>query len=310
MAADLTPVFATYFARNRGPVPGDPENRQPPDFGMSARLDGAVVELALVFRAGSAYCCSQWGCHLNLDEGKRWEWLRRELSARRVEAPPRLELRLTVVIEAGAMFFDFRQPGSIAPRMVQFRGGRGTPVSGGSHRGRQPRRLPCGVVEMTFNELVRTPGECGLLTRQGKGLGQILQERRVGATRPGRLSWQQGGSSRNLPIDPQSRRPQVKGEGLRMLDLPYSLVIEATDEPDFFGFYSPDLEGFTGIGHSIEDCLYQARWGMKEYVELLAEWGLPIPSPGGDPTVLIRNAGKAPADKETAPSWWSEPIIA
>ena len=31
-----------------------------------------------------------------------------------------------------------------------------------------------------------------------------------------------------------------------MLDLPYSLVIEATDEPDFFGFYSPDLEGFTG----------------------------------------------------------------
>ena len=28
----------------------------------------------------------------------------------------------------------------------------------------------------------------------------------------------------------------------------YSLVIEATDDPTFFGFYSPDLEGFTGIG--------------------------------------------------------------
>ena len=43
-----------------------------------------------------------------------------------------------------------------------------------------------------------------------------------------------------------------------MIDLPYSLVIEATDEPDFFGFYSPELEGFTGVGHSVEDCLYQA----------------------------------------------------
>lgn len=44
-----------------------------------------------------------------------------------------------------------------------------------------------------------------------------------------------------------------------MIKLPYSLVIEATDEDDFFGFYSPDLEGFTGIGHSIEDCVFRAR---------------------------------------------------
>jgi len=36
-----------------------------------------------------------------------------------------------------------------------------------------------------------------------------------------------------------------------MIELPYSLIIEATEEPDFFGFYSPDLEGFTGIGHSL-----------------------------------------------------------
>jgi len=31
-----------------------------------------------------------------------------------------------------------------------------------------------------------------------------------------------------------------------MIDLPYSLVIEATAEPDYFGFYAPELEGFTG----------------------------------------------------------------
>ena len=76
-----------------------------------------------------------------------------------------------------------------------------------------------------------------------------------------------------------------------MIDLPYSLVIEATKDPGFFGFYSPDLEGFTGIGHSIEDCLYKARWGMVEHVRLLRERGLPVPKPSPNPTVLIRNEG-------------------
>ena len=27
-----------------------------------------------------------------------------------------------------------------------------------------------------------------------------------------------------------------------MIELPYSLIIEATEEPDFFGFYSPTLK--------------------------------------------------------------------
>jgi predicted RNase H-like HicB family nuclease len=75
-----------------------------------------------------------------------------------------------------------------------------------------------------------------------------------------------------------------------MIELPYSLVIEATSEPDFFGFYSPDLEGFTGIGHSVEDCLYQAKWGMKEHVELLREQGLPVPAPNPDPMITVHNA--------------------
>ncbi len=74
-----------------------------------------------------------------------------------------------------------------------------------------------------------------------------------------------------------------------MVDLPYSLVIEATDEPDFFGFYSPELEGFSGVGHSVEDCLYQARWGMKEHAELLVQRQLPVPTPNLDPVITIRN---------------------
>jgi hypothetical protein len=110
VATDVTPVFAAYFARNHGPVPCDPEARVPPDYGVSASLGGAVVELALTFRTGSAYCCSEWGCHLNLYEGKRWERLRWELSGSGLEVPPRLELRLTVAIEAGALFFDWSRP--------------------------------------------------------------------------------------------------------------------------------------------------------------------------------------------------------
>ena len=74
-----------------------------------------------------------------------------------------------------------------------------------------------------------------------------------------------------------------------MLNLPYSLVIEATEEPDFFGFYSPDLEGFSGIGHSIEDCLYQARLGMKEHVALLVEQGLPVPPVNPNPESTVSN---------------------
>lgn len=74
-----------------------------------------------------------------------------------------------------------------------------------------------------------------------------------------------------------------------MLELPYSLVIEATDDPNFFGFYSPELEGFTGVGHSVEDCLYKARWGMKEHLELLAEQQLPVPPTNANPTVTIQN---------------------
>jgi predicted RNase H-like HicB family nuclease len=80
-----------------------------------------------------------------------------------------------------------------------------------------------------------------------------------------------------------------------MINLGYSLVIEATEDPNFFGFYSPDLEGFTGIGNSIEDCLYTARWGMSEHVSLLRERGLPVPSDSQDPKVTIQNARPVPA---------------
>ena len=80
-----------------------------------------------------------------------------------------------------------------------------------------------------------------------------------------------------------------------MIDLPYSLVIEATEDPDFFGFFSPELDGFTGIGHSIEDCVYKAKWGMKEHENLLVEQGLPAPPKAQNPTIIVQNEKKLAA---------------
>jgi len=75
-----------------------------------------------------------------------------------------------------------------------------------------------------------------------------------------------------------------------MIDLKYALAIEATEDPVFFTFYSPDLKGFTGVGNSVEDCLYKAKWGMEEHISLLKERGLPVPKRNPDPTVTIKNA--------------------
>jgi predicted RNase H-like HicB family nuclease len=92
------------------------------------------------------------------------------------------------------------------------------------------------------------------------------------------------------------RQPESKKGIEVMIDLKYSLIIEATSDPNFFGFYSPDLEGFTGVGHSIEDCLYKAKWGMEEHVALLADQNLPVPKQNSNPTVIVRNeAALAPA---------------
>ena len=77
-----------------------------------------------------------------------------------------------------------------------------------------------------------------------------------------------------------------------MIELPYSMIIEATEDPDYFGFFSPDLEGFSGIGHSVEDCLFRAKWGMKEHIELLKQQDLTVPPYNPDPIITIQNEKK------------------
>jgi len=75
-----------------------------------------------------------------------------------------------------------------------------------------------------------------------------------------------------------------------MIDLKYSLVIEATEDPNFFCFYSPDLPGFTGVGNSVEDCIYKAKWGMLDFLEELKKLGTEAPKPIRNPRVVIQNS--------------------
>ena len=75
-----------------------------------------------------------------------------------------------------------------------------------------------------------------------------------------------------------------------MIDLKYSLTTEATEDPNFFSFYSPELEGFTGVGSSVEDCLYKAKWGMLEHVAVLEQENMPVPAANPNPQVIIQNA--------------------
>ena len=87
-----------------------------------------------------------------------------------------------------------------------------------------------------------------------------------------------------------------------MIDLKYSLVIEATEDPTFFGFYSPDLEGFTGVGQSVEDCIYQARHGMEEFLGFMKEQGHPAPRPSRRPYIKIVNARRSRASGARTPA--------
>jgi hypothetical protein len=53
--------------------------------------------------------------------------------------------------------------------------------------------------------------------------------------------------------------------------------------------------GFSGIGFSIEDCIYRAKWGMREHVEVILDKGLSAPPANADPTITIRNIKSAKA---------------
>ena len=85
-----------------------------------------------------------------------------------------------------------------------------------------------------------------------------------------------------------------------MIDLKYSLIIEANEDHNFFSFYSPDLEGFTGVCHSVEDCLYKAKWGIEEHLATMKELKLKIPKSNPDPDVVIKNLKRTKVGVQSA----------
>jgi predicted RNase H-like HicB family nuclease len=139
---------------------------------------------------------------------------------------------------------------------------------------------------MKFSELVRLLGREGFSLVKEKGLDPVLRQGWSSTPDSCRFSWREGSADRDVSRNFESGRTET------MITLPYSLIIEATEDAEFFGFYSPDLEGFTGVGHSIEDCLYKARWGMADHTQTLREQGLPVPTPNSNPTIVIQNEPK------------------
>ena len=113
-----------------------------------------------------------------------------------------------------------------------------------------------------------------------------------------------GGSQRLIRLDyhgstefPPNLPCHIEGSGAevtecKMIDIPYSLVIEATEDPEFFAFYSPDLSGNRGIGHCLADCLNKPRHWMKEFMNTLKALNLPVPEQNPHPTIVIQNDRK------------------
>lgn len=107
---DISPIIREYLSTNLGPDPTRPGCRVMPNYGVSADLNAGTIGVALTFKTGSYYCCTESGCHLDLPDGKRWEKLRRCFLNHGVDAPNQLMLRLSVQIELGALYFDLKRP--------------------------------------------------------------------------------------------------------------------------------------------------------------------------------------------------------
>jgi hypothetical protein len=115
VTTDITAALTSYLSSNLGPDPSRPGRRGPPDYGVTGSLDGERLAVTLTFRAGACYCCMEWGCHLPLHDGKPWVRFRAALTANGIAAPACLVLALTVVVEAGARFFNPFRPDRAHP---------------------------------------------------------------------------------------------------------------------------------------------------------------------------------------------------
>ena len=74
-----------------------------------------------------------------------------------------------------------------------------------------------------------------------------------------------------------------------MIDLKYSLVIEATDDPNFSDFILPIWKVLPGSVIPLKTASTKRNGGMEEHVELLKEQKLPVPKASASPKIIIQN---------------------
>jgi hypothetical protein len=106
LAADISTYICEMLSTNRVL---DSEQSLP-EYGITAEIEGATISLVFTFLSGKAYCCEIWGCHLSLHPGTRWDELRRILTTHGIALPEQLDLSIRVVVEEGALFFEFVNP--------------------------------------------------------------------------------------------------------------------------------------------------------------------------------------------------------
>jgi hypothetical protein len=73
-----------------------------------------------------------------------------------------------------------------------------------------------------------------------------------------------------------------------MIDVKYSLVVQATDDSSR-STHRNSRDSVAWVTLSRTACIRRARWGMREHVELLLQCGLPVPSENDNPTVIVHN---------------------
>ena len=110
MLMNVSAIVSEVLAANRGPDTSSPGNRVQPDYGIEADLENDLLAMKMTFRSDEAYCCMEWGCHLALHDGKRWDALRTVLEDHGVPTPSQLRLKLTCVVKSGSLFFDMSRP--------------------------------------------------------------------------------------------------------------------------------------------------------------------------------------------------------
>jgi hypothetical protein len=113
MVRDVSEVFRSYLKSNLGPDLDGNESAAVPDYGISATVNAkGVVDVVLTFKRGCPYCCAYCQCHFGLFDGDRWVRLRAVATSQDVELAALLSLRIKVIVEEGALFYDTSQPES------------------------------------------------------------------------------------------------------------------------------------------------------------------------------------------------------